>query len=74
MTTPSHDQVPPAFRLPDDAGALNAWLEWLDANRLAPAAARIIEASAPDDARTAPVAGGRRACLPLSFERLIVYD
>ena len=51
MTTPSHDQAPPAFRLPDDAGALNAWLEWLDANRLAPAAARIIEASAPDDAR-----------------------
>jgi len=34
--------LPPAFRLPHDATAIDAWLAWLDANRLAPAAARAL--------------------------------
>ena len=34
--------LPPAFRPPDDAETQSAWLDWLDANRLAPAAARAL--------------------------------
>ena len=39
--------LPPAFRLPHGATAIDAWLAWLDANRLTPAAARAL----PHDVR-----------------------
>ncbi len=44
--------LPPVFRPPDDADRLSAWLAWLDANRLAPAAARALAAAPlPESAR-----------------------
>ena len=43
---------PPAFRPPADAETLTAWLAWLDAHRLAPAAARILaDVPLPEHAR-----------------------
>ncbi len=44
--------LPPAFLPPDDADARTVWLNWLDAHRLAPAAARVLaDVPLPQSAR-----------------------
>ena len=44
--------LPSAFRPPDDADLIPAWLSWLDEHRLAPAAARaLVDTPLPEDAR-----------------------
>ena len=42
MRNTSADFIPPAFTPPENPDNAFAWLEWLDANRLTPAAARIL--------------------------------
>ena len=50
MIDASLSHLPRAFRPPDDPAMLSTWLDWLDGNRLAPAAARMLtDVRLPED-------------------------